>query len=168
MAWNEDDLQWKMTSKLEYISNHWSDLPQILNLPNPLPNQIEYCLKWNRPPMEDHIKIIKRGISQPSMIRSSSNFKLKLGVLNQNWKWLKWRRPPMEDDLQWKTASNERRPPMKDNLQWKTTSNGRQPPMEDVLQWKTTFNGRQPPMEDDLQWKTTSNGRQPPIEDNIQ
>ena len=37
---NEDDPKWKMTSnrshpkivKFEYISNHWSDLPQTLNL----------------------------------------------------------------------------------------------------------------------------------------
>ena len=37
---NEDDLKWKMTSngrllkktKFEYLSNHWSDLSQILNL----------------------------------------------------------------------------------------------------------------------------------------
>ena len=37
---NEDDLDWKMTSngrlpktaKFEYLSNHWSDLSQILNL----------------------------------------------------------------------------------------------------------------------------------------
>ena len=37
---NEDDLEWKMTSngrlpktaKFEYLSNHWSDLSQILNL----------------------------------------------------------------------------------------------------------------------------------------
>ncbi len=37
---NKDDLKWKMTSngrlpkiaKFEYLSNHWSDLSQILNL----------------------------------------------------------------------------------------------------------------------------------------
>ena len=37
---NEDDLKWKMTSngrlpqisKVKYLSNYWSDLPQILNL----------------------------------------------------------------------------------------------------------------------------------------
>ena len=37
---NEDNLKWKMTSygrlpqisKVEYLSNYWSDLPQILNL----------------------------------------------------------------------------------------------------------------------------------------
>ena len=37
---NEDDLKWKMTSngrlpkkaKFKYLSNHWSDLSQILNL----------------------------------------------------------------------------------------------------------------------------------------
>ena len=41
-AWNEDDLQWKTTSNarwppmeddvFSYLSNHWSDLPQVLNL----------------------------------------------------------------------------------------------------------------------------------------
>ena len=37
---NEDDLKWKMTligrlpkiAEFEYLSSHWSDLPQILNL----------------------------------------------------------------------------------------------------------------------------------------
>ena len=35
---NEDDPKWKMTSNrshpkgVEYLSNHWSDLPQTLNL----------------------------------------------------------------------------------------------------------------------------------------
>jgi hypothetical protein len=37
---NEDDLKWKMTSngrlppisKVKYLSNYWSDLPQILNV----------------------------------------------------------------------------------------------------------------------------------------
>ena len=37
---NEDDIEWKMTSngrlpkiaKFEYLSNHWSNLPQTLNL----------------------------------------------------------------------------------------------------------------------------------------
>ena len=37
---NDDNLKWKMTSngrqpliaKFEYLSNHWSDLPQTLNL----------------------------------------------------------------------------------------------------------------------------------------
>ncbi len=37
---NEDDLEWKMTSNgrlpkianFEYLSNHWSDLSQILNI----------------------------------------------------------------------------------------------------------------------------------------
>ena len=42
---------------------------------------------------------IKRWIFQQPLIRSSSNFKLKLRGPNQNQKCLKWRRPPMEDDI---------------------------------------------------------------------
>jgi hypothetical protein len=46
---NEDDLKWKMTSngrlsqisKVKYLSNYWSDLPQILNLG--LYDQRELC-----------------------------------------------------------------------------------------------------------------------------
>ena len=49
---NEDDLQWKMTSngrlpniaKFEYLSNHWSDLPQILNLGLYDQTKLSYCL----------------------------------------------------------------------------------------------------------------------------
>jgi hypothetical protein len=46
---NEDDLKWKMTSngrlpqisKVKYLSNYWSDVPQILNLG--LYDQRELC-----------------------------------------------------------------------------------------------------------------------------
>ena len=42
---------------------------------------------------------IKSCISQQLLIRSSSNFKLKLIELNQNHKCLRGRGPPMEEDL---------------------------------------------------------------------
>ena len=46
---NEDNLKWKMTSigrlpqisKVKYLSNYWSDVPQILNLG--LYDQRELC-----------------------------------------------------------------------------------------------------------------------------
>ena len=58
---NEDNLKWKMTSngrlpqisKVKYLSNYWSDLPQILNLG--LYDQSDFTnvsnkddLKWKR------------------------------------------------------------------------------------------------------------------------
>jgi hypothetical protein len=52
----EDDLK---ILKTEYISNHWSDLSQILNLSLGNQTKIKYCLKWRQPPMEDDLKILK-------------------------------------------------------------------------------------------------------------
>jgi hypothetical protein len=45
--------------KVEYLSNHWSDLPQILNLSSGDKTKKIECLKWKRPPMEDDLKILK-------------------------------------------------------------------------------------------------------------
>ena len=99
----EDDLK---ILKVEYLSNHWSDLPQILNWSSG--DQIKIKNAWNgrRPPMEDDLhsnrrrpQNIKSWISQQPLIGSSSNFKLKLRGPNQNQN--AWN----EDDLQWKTTS---------------------------------------------------------------
>ena len=90
----EDDLR---ILKVEYLSNHWSDLTQILNLS---------LGKWRRLPMEDDLKILK---GQWPLIRFFPSYKLKLWGPIKNQKSLKGRQPPMEDNLQFKTKSNWRR-----------------------------------------------------------
>ena len=45
--------------KVEYLSNHWLDLPQILNLSIGDQNKMENCLNWRWPPMEEELKILK-------------------------------------------------------------------------------------------------------------
>jgi hypothetical protein len=52
----EDDLK---ILKVEYLNNHSSDPPQILNLNLGEPNKNNKCLKWRWPPMEDDLKILK-------------------------------------------------------------------------------------------------------------
>ena len=52
----EDDLK---IIKVEYLSNHWSDLPQILNLYQGDQTKIKYLVKWRQPPKEDDLKILK-------------------------------------------------------------------------------------------------------------
>ena len=54
-AWNEDDLQWKMTSKYQKLNI--SDLPQILNLISG--DQFWIKNDWN----DDDLKILKLNIS---------------------------------------------------------------------------------------------------------
>ena len=112
--------------KFEYLSNHWSDLPQILNLSLGDQAQIKNAsneddLQWKTTLNGRWPQNIKSGISQQPLIGSSSNFKLKLRGQN------KIKNAWYEDDLQWKTTSNGRRPPMEDDLQCNTTSNGRRP-----------------------------------------
>jgi hypothetical protein len=46
----EDDLK---ILKVEYLINHWSDLPQILNLS--WDDQTWKLLKWGWHPMEDNL-----------------------------------------------------------------------------------------------------------------
>ena len=49
----EDDLKiWKV----EYLSNHWSDLTQIWNLNYWDQTKVHKCIKWRRPPMEDDLQ----------------------------------------------------------------------------------------------------------------
>jgi hypothetical protein len=124
---NEDDLKWKTTSngrlpqisKVKYLSNYLSDLPQILNLGLCDQSKLYKFLKWIQPPMEDDLKWkttsnIKSEISQQLMVRSSTNFKLRLMWPNQTLQM-----------FQMKTTSNRRRPQMEDNLKLKTSSNNK-------------------------------------------
>ena len=49
----EDDLKiWKV----EYISNHWSDLTQIWNLSYWDQTKVQKGIKWRRPQMEDDLQ----------------------------------------------------------------------------------------------------------------
>jgi hypothetical protein len=97
---NRKLLEMKMTShwrrphklKVEYLSNHWLDLPQILNLS--WGDQTKWPeIKTNSNGRRPHN--IKFWIAQQPLIRSSSNFELKLRGPNQ----MAWNR----DELQWKT-----------------------------------------------------------------
>ena len=135
----EDDLKiWKV----KYLSNHWSDFPQILNLS--LGDQTKIKNDWNEDELQwkmtskyqklnisvttDRIFLkfetkvqgnkpkskmfqtkttssrrwpqnSKSWISQQPLTWSSSNLKLKLTGPNQNKKCLQLRQPPIEDDL---------------------------------------------------------------------
>ena len=51
----EDDLK---VSIVEKLSNHWSDLPQIVNLNLGDQTKIEYCLKERGHQIEDNLKIL--------------------------------------------------------------------------------------------------------------
>ena len=52
----EEDLK---TLKVEYLSNHWTDLPQIFNLCLGDQIEIKKLLKWRRPPIEEDLKKLK-------------------------------------------------------------------------------------------------------------
>ena len=52
----EEDLK---ILKVEYLSNHSLDPPQILNLSSGDQTKNIKCLKWRRLPMEDDLKILK-------------------------------------------------------------------------------------------------------------
>jgi hypothetical protein len=61
---NEDDNQWKRTSdgrlpqipKVKYLSNYWSDLPQIINSCLGDQCKLYKCLNLKQPPMEEDLK----------------------------------------------------------------------------------------------------------------
>jgi hypothetical protein len=59
--------------KVEYLSNHWSDLSQIWNLSLWDQTKIKNCSNRRQPPN------IKSEISQQPLIGSYSNVKLELG-----------------------------------------------------------------------------------------
>ena len=92
----EDNLQWKTTYngrwpqniKVEYLSSHWSDLPQILNISSWDQTRVKKGFNGRRPLMEDDLKIGKfeylrsHWLDLPQIL-SSLNFELKLkGPLN--------------------------------------------------------------------------------------
>jgi hypothetical protein len=85
---------------MEYLSEHWTDLPQILNLS--LEDQTEIkkiIVEMKTTSNGRRPQNIKSWISQQPLIRSSSNFKLMLRRPNKDIKYSKWRQPPLEDDL---------------------------------------------------------------------
>ena len=88
----EDDLK---ILKVEYLSNHWSDLPQILNLGWGDQTKIE--ISWN----EDDLQWKTSKVEYFSNHLSDHATILNLSRDDQTifYKFLKWRRPPMEDDL---------------------------------------------------------------------
>ena len=119
----EEDLK---ILKVEYLSNHWSDFPQILNLSlgNWTKVHNRKAITNGRRPQNikgwisqqpllgssSNLKLkltangrqhqnIKAWIYQQPLVGFSTNFKLKLRGPNQNWKCLKRRRHPMEDNL---------------------------------------------------------------------
>jgi hypothetical protein len=77
-------------SKVEYNSNHSSDLLKILNLSLGDQTKMKFGLKYEMKTTSDgrQPQNSKRGISQQPMIGSSSNFKLKLRGPKQNKIWL--------------------------------------------------------------------------------
>ena len=139
----EDDLK---ILKVEYLSNQWLDLPQILDLNSGDQTQMKNTwnyLQWKVTSNGRHPSIIKSWISQQPLIGSSSNFRPKLRGANRIKKYLKWRRPPIEDDLKIlkvEYLSNH----WSDLPQILNLSSG------DQTKIKNAWN------EDDLQWKTTS------------
>ena len=85
---------------MEYLSDHWTDLPQILNLSLGDQTEIKKILsKWRRPPMEEDLKILKveylsnHSSDPPQILNLSSGDQTKI---KNAWN---------EDDLQWKTTS---------------------------------------------------------------
>ena len=111
---NEDKHKWKMTSngrlpqisKVKYLSNYWSDLPQIFKL----------RLIWLKQTLQIfQMKTTSNGrLPQISKVKYLSIYwlnrtqNLNFGFYNQSklYKCFKWRWPSMEDDLKWKTTSN--------------------------------------------------------------
>ena len=115
-GFNEDDLQWKTTSngrwplmeddlkiwKVEYLSSHWSDLPQILNINLWDQTKVKKGfnvddLQWETTFNGRWPQNMESWISQQPLIGSSSNFKHKLMGPKQSQKRFRWKRPSMED-----------------------------------------------------------------------
>ena len=94
----EDDLKiWKV----EYISNHWSDLTQIWNLSYWDQTKVRKGNKWKRPQMEDDLQR-KKTSEYLSNNWSDLTQIWKLSYRDQTkvCKCIKWRNPTMEDNLQ--------------------------------------------------------------------
>ena len=101
----EDDLKiWKV----EYLSSHWLDLPQILNINSWDRNRVkkgldENDLQWKTSPNGRWPQNIQSWISQKPLIGSPSNFKHK-----RSWDQTNVEKGFNEEDLQWKTTFNWR------------------------------------------------------------
>ena len=97
----EDDLKiWKV----EYLSIHWSDLPQISNINSKYQTKFktglnEDDLQWKTTFKGRWPQTMKIWISQQSFIGSSPNLKHKLMGPCQSWKRFQWTWPTMENDL---------------------------------------------------------------------
>ena len=84
--------------KVEELSNHWSDLPQILNFSSGDQPKSKH-LKWRRPPVQDSHNLLKveylgnhwLGLSQILNLWTGDKTKIKI-----TWN---------EDDLRWKMTS---------------------------------------------------------------
>ena len=153
----EDDLKiWKV----EYVSNHWSDLTQIWNLSLYGFAKRYTSVKWRWPPMEDDLKWrwpqnMKSWILQQPLVGFYSDLKLMLIGLNQRVQRCQMkitsigRQPNVEDDLKiWKVeyVSNH----WSDLTQiWNLSLYG-------FTKGYTSVKWRWHPMEVDLKWKMTS------------
>ena len=94
----------------EYLSDHWSDLPQILNLWFGDQNQSHKYLKERYTLVKADLKILK--------VEYLSNHWLDFPQISNF---------SLGDQTKIKSGQN------KDNLKWKMTTNGRRPPMENNL-----------------------------------
>ena len=107
---NEDDFQWKWTSdgilpqisKVKYLSNNWSDLPQILNLSLCDQTELNKCFNWRQPSSltEDDLKILK--VKYLSNHWSDLTQILKVSLREQ----INYKNVSNEDALVWKMTSN--------------------------------------------------------------
>ena len=90
----EDDLT---ILKVEYLSNCWLDLPQILNWEYGDQTKIDNVLKWRQPPMEDDLNIFQvEYLSINHWLDLPQILDLHLGDQIKIKNFLKWRWPPVE------------------------------------------------------------------------
>ena len=106
----------RLSFKVEYLSNHWSDLTQILNLSLGDQTKLYKWFKWWQPPMEDDLKCYpvtdNTQISNLNLRESNKTLKmlqmkydlqwktyLSLGDQTTIYQFYKWRWSPMKDDL---------------------------------------------------------------------
>ena len=125
------------------LSNHWLDLPQILNLIRGDWTKIEYCLKWRRPQMEDDLKLLKVEYLHNYWLDLPQIFNLSRVDQTKIEYCLKWRWPPMEDNLKILNVEYLNKY-WSDLPQILNLSLGNQTKIENCLKW------------DNLQWKKES------------
>ena len=90
----EDDLK---IQKFEYLSMHWSDIPQISNISSC--DQTKVKKGFNEDDLQWKMTSKHEKLSISALIGSSPNLKYKLMEPCQSRKRFQWRRPTMEDDL---------------------------------------------------------------------